>query len=87
MKIADFLLTGKKNAISMADLAHVANIPERSVRFEILQARINGELICSCEQGYFLPESVDDIREYVISRKAFLKTAGKALKPFVKAIS
>ena len=71
----------------MTDLAHVVNIPERSVRFEILQARINGELICSCEQGYFLPESVDDIREYVISRKAFLKTAGKALKPFVKAIS
>lgn len=87
MKIADFLLTGKKNAISMTDLAHVVNIPERSVRLEILQARINGELICSCEQGYFLPESVDDIREYVISRKAFLKTAGKALKPFVKAIS
>ena len=87
MKIADFLLTGKRNAISMTDLAHVVNIPERSVRFEILQARINGELICSCEQGYFLPESVDDIREYVISRKAFLKTAGKALKPFVKAIS
>ena len=86
MKIADFLLTGKKNAISMTDLAHVVNIPERSVRLEILQARINGELICSCEQGYFLPESVDDIREYVISRKAFLKTAGKALKPFVKAI-
>lgn len=87
MKIADFLLPGKKNAISMADLAHVVNIPERSLRLEILQARINGELICSCEQGYFMPESVDDIREYVISRKAFLKTAGKALKPFVKAIS
>lgn len=87
MKIADFLLTGKRNAISMTDLAHVVNIPERSVRLEILQARINGELICSCDQGYFLPESVDDIREYVISRKAFLKTAGKALKPFVKAIS
>lgn len=86
MKIADFLLTGKKNAISMADLAHVVNIPERSLRLEILQARINGELICSCENGYFLPESVDDIRAYVISRKAFIKTASKALKPFIRAI-
>ena len=86
MKIADFLLTGKNNAISMTDLAHVVNIPERSVRLEILQARINGELICSCDKGYFLPETVDDIREYVVSRKTFLKTAGKALKPFVKAI-
>ena len=87
MKIADLLLVGKENATSMTDLAHIANVPERSLRAEILQARINGELICSCDQGYFLPESVDDIREYVISRKAFLKTAGKALKPFVKAIS
>lgn len=85
-KISDFLLTGRKNAISMTDLSHVADIPERSVRLEILQARIAGELICSCEQGYFLPETVDDIREYVISRKAYLKTANKALKPFVKAI-
>lgn len=87
MKIADFLLNGKENAISMADLAEVMNIPERSLRLEILQARINGDLICSCDRGYFLPESVDDIREYVISRKAYLKTAGKALKPFIKAIS
>lgn len=70
----------------MADLAHVADIPERAVRLEILQARIAGELICSCDQGYFLPESDDDIREYVISRKAYLKTANKALKPFVRAI-
>lgn len=87
MKIADFLLNGKENAISMADLAGVMKIPERSLRLEILQARINGDLICSCDRGYFLPESVDDIREYVISRKAYLKTAGKALKPFIKAIS
>lgn len=87
MKIADFLLNGKENAISMADLAEVMKIPERSLRLEILQARINGDLICSCDRGYFLPESVDDIREYVISRKAYLKTAGKALKPFIKAIS
>ena len=86
MKISDFLLTGKRNAISMADLSHIVNIPERSLRLEILQARIDGELICSCDRGYFLPESVDDIREYVISRKAYLKTAGKALKPFVNAI-
>ena len=87
MKIADFLLNGKKNAISMADLAEVMKIPERSLRLEILQARINGDLICSCDRGYFLPESVDDIREYVISRKAYLKTARNALKPFIKAIS
>ena len=85
-KITDFLLVGRKNATSMTDLAHIADIPERSLRFEILQARIAGELICSCDQDYFLPESVDDIREYVISRKAYLKTANKALKPFIKAI-
>lgn len=86
MKISDHLMTGKENAISMADLAHVLQVPERILRMEILQARINGELICSCVNGYFLPESDDDIREYVYTKKALIKSHSKALKPFIKAL-
>ena len=59
MKISDFLLTGKKNGISMTDLAHIANVPERIIRKEILQARIAGELIVSGDQGYYL--AADDL--------------------------
>lgn len=84
--ITDFLMTGRDNAIPMADLAAAVNLPERAVRREILEARLRGELIVSNEQGYFLSTDPDDLREYVIKKKAFIKTASAALKPFLKAI-
>ena len=85
-KISDFLMTGRDNAIPMADLASMLNLPERAVRREILEARLRGELILANEQGYFLSTDPDDLREYVIKKKAFIKTASAALKPFIKAI-
>ena len=86
MKIADFLLTGKGNAISMPDLAHVSQVPEPALQREVLEARLNGELIISDEAGYYLPEDESDIRQYVMTRKAYIKTASKALKPFIKVL-
>lgn len=87
MKISDFLLTGKDNGISMTDLAHIANVPERIIRKEILQARIAGELIVSGDQGYYLAADDDEVREYVISRKAAIKTSSKALQPFIRKLN
>ena len=86
MKIADFLLNGEENAISLERLATVTALPERAVRAEVLRARIAGELILSSDKGYFLPECDDDIRRYVITRKACIKTSCMALRPFVKAM-
>ncbi len=86
MTISDFLQTGKKNAISMTELSHVCQVPERALQREVLQARLNGELIISDESGYYLPEDDSDIRQYVMTRKAYIKTASKALKPFINAI-
>ena len=86
MTIKDFLLTGKKNAVSMSELANICQVPERALQREILQARLNGELIISDESGYYLPEDISDIKNYVVSRKAYIKTASKALAPFIKAI-
>lgn len=86
-KISDFLSIGQDQAISLSDLSAAINISERAVKMEILNARLKGELILSSDRGYFLPADEDEIREYVIKRKAFIKTAGKALRPFVKALS
>ena len=87
IKIIDFLAAGQDQAISLSDLSAVLNLPERSVKQEILNARLSGELILSSDRGYFLPSSEDEIKEYVIKRKAFIKTAGAALKPFLKALN
>ena len=87
IKISDFLSVGQDQAVSLSDLAVAVNIPERAVKREILNARLSGELILSSDRGYFLPADPDEIREYVIKRKAFIKTAGAALRPFLKALS
>ncbi len=86
IKIIDFLAAGQDQAISLSDLSAVLNLPERSVKQEILKARLSGDLILSSERGYFLPADHDEIREYVIKRKAYIKTAGAALRPFLKAL-
>lgn len=87
MKIADFLLNGEENAISLERLAIVTALPERAVRAEVLRARLAGELIISSNAGYFLPECDDDIRRFVRTRKAAIKTSAAALRPFVKAMN
>lgn len=87
MKVSDFLLTGKNNGISMTDLAHITNVPERIIRKEILQARIAGELIVSGDKGYYLAADEEELREYIISRKAAIKTSSKALQPFIRKLN
>ena len=86
IKISDFLAAGQDQAISLPDLSAVLNLPERAVK-QILNERLSGELILSSDKGYFLPSSEDEIREYVFRRKAVIKTAGAALKPFLKALN
>lgn len=86
MKITDFLLEGKSNAISMRELAKVTGLSERAVRNEILNARLHGKLIVSDENGYYLPEAKSDIKNFVAVRKQAIKTSQDALQPFVDAL-
>ena len=87
MLIEDFILQGRKNGISQSDIARIANIPERSVRHEVDEARINrGKLIIGDENGYYFPEEESDIISYVNRRKASIKTSRKALAPFIKTL-
>lgn len=86
MKISDFLLNGEREAISLEQLSVATGLPERAVKREVLSARLKGELILSSEQGYFLPADLGEIRAYTFKRKAYLRTAHAALRPFIKAI-
>lgn len=87
MLIEDFILEGRANGISQADIARIANIPERAVRREVDEARINrGKLIIGDESGYYFPATESDITEYVNRRKASIRTSRKALAPFIKAL-
>lgn len=86
-KVEEYIMVGKENAVSQADIAMLANIPERSVRLAIDDARINrGKLIIGDDCGYYFPADIEDVRGYVKRRRASIRTSRKALEPFVKAL-
>lgn len=84
--ISEFLSTGEREAISLEQLSLATGLPERAVKKAVLNERLNGELILSSENGYFLPADENELRRYVNSRKGYLKTAHAALQPFIKAL-
>lgn len=86
MTISDFLSAGEGQAVSLDELSISTGLPERTIKAEVLRARMAGELILSSERGYFLPADEYEIRRYVNSRKAYLKTAHACLRPFLKAL-
>ena len=85
-RISDFISVGRKNAIPLIELSAKTNLSERAVQKEILESRLRGELIISCDEGYYFPEELTDLREYVIRRRASMKTAAAALRPFINAL-
>ena len=84
--VSEYLTPGKRNAISLADLSSMIGLPERTLKKAVLEERLTGILILSSDHGYYLPDSIEEIREYVNTRRAYLKTARKALLPFKKAL-
>ena len=85
-KISDFLSVGKDNALPLMDLSARTQLSERAVQKEILESRLRGELIISSDEGYYLPSDLDELRDYVIRKKATIKTTAAALQPFIKAL-
>lgn len=77
---------GRRDAISMGHLARVHNLSSRKMRLAIEQARRAGILVCSCEQGYFMPETLDEIKEHARRMGERVKTGRACLVPFLREI-
>ena len=89
--IENFLLEGKKNAISSQRLADLAGCKSvRELQKIIAQERENGAVILSTGEnggGYFLPANVTEVREFIVTLEsrgkgtlAALRSARKYLK-------
>lgn len=67
MNIADFIPTGKENAISKAELVRRLGIGEREVRKHIEKARARGEPILSSshKNGYWISDNCDELEAYI----------------------
>lgn len=72
--------TGRENAISMKLLAELTGMNCRELRRAICKARINGTVICASDDGYFCPESSDELRDYYKSRYTAAMTTLRELK-------
>lgn len=55
--------TGRDNAIHARDLANLMGVDKRVLREMINNARDNGELICTGNEGVWLPENESEVRE------------------------
>ena len=62
--ILDLVPTGIQNAVSMSYVARILNTDERTVRSMVEKARQDGNIIAVCEDGYFIPDTLEDLLDY-----------------------
>ena len=84
--LTDTIPIGQRDAVSMSHLARVHNLSDRKMRREVEKARKAGNLICSSDKGYFMPETISDIREYARRERARIRTGCQCLAPFLREI-
>lgn len=70
----------------MTNLAQIFGVSKRETRKMIEDARRAGILICSCEKGYFMPETLLELRDYARRTKARITTGARCLTPFLREI-
>lgn len=74
------LCTGKQNAIHAADLARKIGFTDtRKLRYDISAARAEGQIICSCTHGYFIPETLEEKRQFYKSMRSRIRSAARAI--------
>lgn len=86
-----FLKRGKRNAISRRELMRLSGIDnERRLREDIARRRAEGQIICSSfngkNGGYYLPESREEIEEFVITLESHAKNTFRAIKAAREAL-
>lgn len=75
MNITDYIPAGKENAVRRADLVRRLNLPDRTVRRMIQDARDRGEVILNDQSGagYYISDDVGELkRQYRTNRNRAL---------------
>lgn len=85
-KVLDVIPTGIENAISMEALSRILNVSQRETRSIILQCRIAGNVVCSCDEGYYIPDSLWELKDHYCRARARINTATLALKPIERVL-
>lgn len=80
-KLLDIIGHGESNAVKMSELAQMLKIEQRDVRRELSKARKAGAVVAYSSKGVFYPESIDELRQYISTESAKLRTQTAALQP------
>ena len=78
--IKDFISTGEENAVSLAELCRITGLENRTLRLVIETERRNGTVICSSVNGYFYPETVQELQAYVHRERARSRSITRSLR-------
>lgn len=81
--ILDQIPFGEDNAVSMRELAHGLGETTRQIRYRIERARIDGNIIAGTDAGIFIPETDDELREYVRRTQSRIDTSVATIAPAV----
>ena len=80
----DLIPKGKDSARGCKELAAVTGMTEKQIRATVSRLRLEGAVICSSLDntggGYFLPETLEELREYIGIENARIRTAAEALR-------
>lgn len=64
-RIMQALRTGENNAVSLADMCKISGVNNRATRQIIENLRRGGVVIISSNKGYYLPETLVEVRHYI----------------------
>ena len=78
--IMDNISTGEENVVSLAELCRITGIENRELRAIIAAERLKGAVICSSVNGYFYPETVQELQAYVHQERARSRSISQGLK-------
>ena len=84
--ISKFIPNGKENAVSMRYLANILDVAERDIRQAILNARLQGEIICGTQFGYYTPADDSELTEYYYYARTRALTTLRSLKATRKRV-
>lgn len=81
MEIIELIPVGAQNAVSRKTLCYITGQNDRTVRKMIAAAR-REHCICNSQDGagYYIPETVQEAKEYLLQETHRLKSIGWSLK-------
>lgn len=86
-RVLDLIPHGIENAIPMGGLSNILQLSQRETRKCIEQCRADGNIICSCDDGYYVPETTTELLAYYHYVNRRINTAKKTLRPVVERLA